>query len=115
MDNARLPSASGFIALRETVCDSCDSVEICVACPKCFKAVENTGDKCEWFRVYDIIEAVFLRFRKHDLERGLGGPSEGDAVQFADAITRSLSRRALAGSSSAARLLRGARKFLRTR
>jgi hypothetical protein len=41
---------------------------------------------CEWFRIYDIIEAFYAQLVKNDLERGLGVRPENDAAQFAEAI-----------------------------
>jgi hypothetical protein len=45
---------------------------------------------CEWFKVYDIIEAFHSQLRKDDLEHGLGGSAEASAPQFAEAINRFL-------------------------
>jgi hypothetical protein len=43
--------------------------------------VDELMSGCEWYRVYDIIEAIHAKMAKNDLERG-----ETDAPQFAEAI-----------------------------
>ena len=41
---------------------------------------------CEWFKIYDVIEAFYAQLYKDDLERGFGGRADADAPQFAEAI-----------------------------
>ena len=46
-----------------------------------WEEVKQLMYECEWFKVYDIIEALYTRFEKNDWENG-----RHDAGQFADAI-----------------------------
>jgi AbiJ N-terminal domain 4 len=49
--------------------------------PNVWGEVEGLIYRCEWFKVYDIIEAMWARFSKHDAEN-----RQKDAVQFTEAI-----------------------------
>ncbi len=49
--------------------------------PNIWEEVQQLMYGCEWFKVYDIIEALYARFAKNDSENG-----QQDANQFADAI-----------------------------
>jgi hypothetical protein len=49
--------------------------------PNIWDEVQRLMYGCEWFKVYDIIEAMYARFAKNDSENG-----QHDAAQFAGAI-----------------------------
>jgi hypothetical protein len=49
--------------------------------PNVWGAVEGLMYRCEWYKVYDVIEAMYARFSKHDSEN-----RQQDAPQFAEAV-----------------------------
>src|SRR5271165_3096419 len=49
--------------------------------PNIWEEVQRLMYRCEWFKVYDIIESMYALFATNDRERG-----ETDAPQFAEAI-----------------------------
>jgi len=49
--------------------------------PNVWSEVEGLMYRCEWYKVYDIIEAMYARFLKHDSEN-----RQQDAPQFAEAV-----------------------------
>ena len=49
--------------------------------PNIWREVQDLMHECEWFKVYDIIEALHARFAKYDHER-----RGNDAASFADEI-----------------------------
>ena len=49
--------------------------------PNVWVEVEGLMYRCEWYKAYDIIEAMYARFLKHDSEN-----RQQDAPQFAEAV-----------------------------
>lgn len=55
--------------------------------PNIWGEVQQLIYRCEWFKVYDIIEALHARMEKHDEEqRRQDGRDSEDAVKFAQAL-----------------------------
>jgi AbiJ N-terminal domain 4 len=49
--------------------------------PNIWGEVESLMYRCDWYKVYDIIEAMYANFAKHDAQN-----RQQDAVQFAEAV-----------------------------
>ena len=49
--------------------------------PNIWGEVESLMYRCDWYKVYDIIEAMYANFAKHDAQN-----RQQDAAQFAEAV-----------------------------